>query len=110
MKFSEATLEIMFQTLIPVGDMVAGGKISGGIDEIGDRSEAARIVCEESAEFFAAVRDAARRGVPTGSISEIVSEAKDVMTAKALLADPSLVVELDGELVTADDDTAEESG
>ena len=104
MSFAVATLETLLQTMIPVADQFTGGKISDALDEIGDRAEAARIVAVESAELFEAVRDAARNGVPVGTINNVVAQAKDVAEAKKLLLDPSLVVDLDGVATTADDD------
>ena len=98
--FSEATLEVFLKSVGPMADMVTGGKFSAGTASLAERSEAARIACEEAAEFFAALSVAATEH-SLASVQAVVREAIDVKTATKLLADPSAVVTLDGVETTA---------
>ena len=102
--FKQASYFQLFNMLSPAADMFTGGKISGALDEVGDRAAAMEIFCTEAAEMFAAVKDAARNGLDMEQINFIIAQAKDVPEAIKLIGDPSLYVEIDGEQVTADDD------
>lgn len=112
--FAEATLNTLLATALPFVDQITGGKMSAAGDSIGDRARAGKIACIEAAEFFDALESAAEN-IEAGTLTldgamEIVRQAKDIKTAAALLRDPSVVVQLDGEAVTADDDVTTGTG
>lgn len=102
--FRQATISILYRTIVPTVDMFTNGGATAVSDKIGDRAAAAEIACIEAAELFGAIKDAERGGMTEEQIAEIVAQSKDVALAKKLLADPSATVVLDGEETTADDD------